>query len=57
MPELELDQDPGGEKTKGAKEDDDDDAGDEADDCEGGREGKHAIADDFGDHEYGDEFP
>lgn len=38
MPELELDQNPGGEEAEYSKKDDDDDTGDQTDDCERGRE-------------------
>ena len=57
MPKLELDQDPGCEEAEDAEEDDEDYAWDEADNCKGGGEGEHAVTDDFGDHEDGNEFP
>lgn len=57
VPHLEDDEQPARVGRPDAQEDDTDESRDKADCCHGVGEGQHAIADDLGDHEYGDELP
>jgi hypothetical protein len=57
MPELELNQEPAGKGSEYTKEDDEDEAWDEPDDCQTGGKREHAIADDFGNHQDSDHLP
>ena len=57
MSELELDQYPARKSRPHSEEDDNDDARYEADNCEGGRERQHAVADDLGYHQDRDKLP
>ena len=55
--ELELDEEVGRVGCEEAEEDDNDDAGGEADGGEGGGDGEHPVGHDLGDHEQGDDGP
>ena len=52
VPELELDQDPGGEGGEHAQEDDDDQPRHDADHGQRARQRQHAVRHDLGDHEH-----
>ena len=57
MPKLKLDEEPAGEESKHAQEDDDDHTRNDADDGEGRGQGEHAIGNDFRYHQDGHELP
>ena len=57
MSQLESNQEPAGEHGKGPQEDNQDQARDNPNDCQTGWETEHAIADNLGNHQHGNELP